>query len=186
MLGRALDFVDYFRYIDKTVQLPNRAKCDAVIAEYSARLLDENFSCIALKMDSLSTLSKEYGREAGDEVLKDFAMILKSFGSLYGFVGHNGGGVFYGFFPDCSADKLDVILEAIRRQVEKYNKLNPEHEIRFQCGTAVSSEDSIFETRDLLRLAIQRMHAEQTAPVSASISAGNAAAGAQERAGVTQ
>ena len=184
LLGRALDFVDYFQYVDKTVQLPNRAKCDAVIAEYSARLLDENFSCIALKMDSLSRLSSEYGREVGDEVLKNFATILKSFGSLYGFVGYNGGGIFYGFFQECSSDKLGVILEAIGRQVEKYNKLNPEYEIRFKCGTAVSNADSIFEIRNLLRLAIQRMHAGQTAPVSADASAGNAAADVQD-VGVT-
>ena len=175
LLGRALDFVDFFRYVDKTVQLPNRAKCDAVITEYAAKLLDENFSCLALKMDSLSRLSSLYGREAGDEVLKDFAAILKSFGNLYGFVGYNGSGVFYAFFPDCSSDKLSVILEAIGRQVEKYNNRNPEYEIRFTCGKAVSSADSVFDIRDLLRLALQRMNAGQTAFVSRRISAENAA-----------
>ncbi|MBQ3934416.1 MAG: GGDEF domain-containing protein, partial [Clostridia bacterium] len=160
-LGRALDFIDYFRYVDKTVQLPNRAGCDAYIDERSARLLDENFSCMALKMESLSSLSSEYGRAAGDEVLKDFAMILKSFGDLYGFVGYNGSGVFFAFFPDCTSEKLNVILEAIGRQVEKYNKVNPEYRIRYTCGKAVSSADSVFEIRDLLRLAMQRMRSEQ-------------------------
>ena len=186
LLGRALDFVDYFRYVDKTVQLPNRARCDAYIAEHSSRLLDENFSCIAVKMDSLSRLSSEFGRETGDEVLKDFAAILKSFGDLYGFVGYNGSGVFYAFFPGCSSDKLDVILEAFGRQVEKYNKLNPEYGIQYTCGKAVSSADSIFEIRDLLRLAIQRMRAGQTSPVSSCVSAGNEASDAQDHAGVTQ
>ena len=185
LLGRALDFIDYFRYVDKTVQLPNRARCDAYIAEHASRLLDENFSCTAWRMDSLSRLSSEYGREAGDEVLKDFAGILKSFGDLYGFVGYNGSGVFYSFFPGCSSDKLDVILEAVGRQVEKYNKLNPETGIQFTCGKAVSSADSIFEIRDLLRLAIQRMHAGQTSSGSGYSFAGNAAADARDRAGET-
>ena len=180
LLGRALDFIDYIRYVDKTVQLPNRAKCDAYIAEHAARLLDENFSCLALKMDSLSSLSSAYGRETGDEVLKDFAAILKSFGDLYGFVGYNDSGVFYAFFPGCSSDKLDVILEAIGRQVEKYNNLNPECGIQFTCGKAVSSADGIFEIRDLLRLAIQRMRAGQISSVSRYVSAGNAAADAQD------
>ena len=183
LLGRALDFIDYFRYVDKTVQLPNRARCDAYIDERSARLLDENFSCMALTMDSLSRLSGEYGRAAGDEVLKDFAMILKSFGDLYGFVGYNGSGVFYAFFPNCSSEKLDVILEAIGRQVEKYNNLNPEYRIHFTCGKAVSSADNVFEIRELLRLAIQRMHAGQASPVSGRIPGENAAAAAQDHAG---
>ena len=180
LLGRALDFIDYIRYVDKTVQLPNRARCDAYIAEHAARLLDENFSCLALKMDSLSSLSSAYGRETGDEVLKDFAAILKSFGDLYGFVGYNDSGVFYAFFPGCSSNKLDVILEAIGRQVEKYNNLNPECGIQFTCGKAVSSADGIFEIRDLLRLAIQRMRAGQISSVSRYVSAGNAAADAQD------
>ncbi|MBR5114064.1 MAG: GGDEF domain-containing protein [Oscillospiraceae bacterium] len=167
LLGRALDFIDYFRYVDKTVQLPNRAKCDAYIDEWSDKALNENFACMALKMDSLSDLSSEFGRETGDEVLKDFAMILKSFGDLYGFVGHNGNGIFYAFFPDCSSDKLDVILEAIGRQVAKYNNLNQEYKISYTCGKAVSSADSVFEIRDLLRLALQRMHSGQPATISA-------------------
>ena len=183
LLGRALDFVDYFRYVDKTVQLPNRARCDAFIDEHSSKLLDENFACVAVKMDSLSSLSREYGRTAGDEVLRDFAMILKSFSDLYGFVGYNGSGVFYAFFPDCSSDKLNVILEAIGRQVEKYNNMNPEHRIQFTCGKAVSSADSVFEIRDLLRLAIQRMHTGQTFPVSGNISGDDIAECAQDGAG---
>ena len=157
LLGRTLDFIDYFRYIDKTVQLPNRAKCDVFINESSGRILDENFSCMALRMDSLSSLSSTYGREVGDAVLKDFAMILKSFGGSHGFVGYNGSGVFLTFFPDCSPQKTDVILEAIERQVQKYNTVNPEQTICYTCGKAVSSADNVFEIRQLLRLAMQRM-----------------------------
>ncbi len=166
LLGRALDFIDYFRYVDKTVQLPNRARCDAYIDEWSGRLLDDHFSCLTLKMDSLSRLSSEYGREVGDEVLKDFASILKSFGDLYGFVGYNGSGVFYAFFPDCSPEKLDVILEAIARQVDKYNNLNPEYRIDYNCGKAISSVDNVFEIRELLRLAMERMRSAKTSAVS--------------------
>ncbi len=170
LLGRALDFIDYFRYTDKTVQLPNRARCDVYIDGWSDRLLDDNFSCLSLRMESLSRLSAEFGRAVGDEVLKDFAMILKGFGDLYGFVGYNGSGVFYAFFPECSHDKLDVILEAIGRQVEKYNNINPEHRIDYSYGRAVSSVDSVFEIRELLRLAIQRVRSENaaTAPEKAS------------------
>ena len=62
------------------------------------------------------------------------------------------------FFQDCSSSKLNVILEAIDRQVEEYNKLNPGHEIQYNFGKAVSDEDVTFEIRNLLRLAMQRMN----------------------------
>ena len=182
LLGRALDFIDYFQYVDKTVELPNRARCDSYIDEWSERLLNENFSCLALKMESLGSLSGKYGRAAGDEVLKDFAMILKSFGELYGFVGYNGSGVFYAFFPDCTSVKLDVILKAIERQVEKYNRSNPEYAIRYACGKAVSGADGVFEIRELLRLAVHRMHSEQITPGPEHVSGDDAAEDARDRA----
>ena len=164
LLGRTLDFIDYFRYIDKTVQLPNRAKCDEYINTCAGKLLDENFSCMALRMDSLGSLSSAYGRETGDAVLKDFAMILKSFGGSNGFVGYNGSGVFLAFFPDCSAQKTGVIAEAIERQVGKYNTANPDRSIEFTCAAAGSSADGVFEIRQLLRLALQRLNGKKTEP----------------------
>ncbi len=94
-------------------------------------------------------------------------------------MGYNGSGVFFAFFPDCSSEKLDVILEAIRRQVAKYNKLNPEYEIQYTSGKAVSSADNVFEIRDLLRLAVQRMHAGPPAPVSELVSGETEAEDAQ-------
>ena len=158
LLGRLMDFIDYLLYVDKTVGLPNRAKCDEYIAEHSATLVKENFSCLVMRMVSLNELTRDYGRVTGDAVLKDFGMILKSFGELYGFVGYNDGGIFLSFFPDCSAGKLDVMVEAINRQVAEYNKVNAGREIRFIYGKAVSDVDSVFEIRGLLRLAMQRMN----------------------------
>ena len=181
LFGRAIDFIDYFRYVDKTVQLPNRTGCDAYIGGWADRLLDDNFSCLALKMESLSSLSSEYGRATGDEVLKDFAMILKSFGDLYGFIGYNGSGVFYAFFPGCSPEKLDVILEAIVRQIAQYNKSNPEYRIDYTYGRAVSSQDNVFEIRELLRLAMQRMRSGKPFLASEHVSGASGAKDAQDR-----
>ncbi len=163
LLGRLLDFIDYFLYIDKTVGLPNRARCDIYIDENSERLLKENYSCLVMKMVSLNDISRNFGRSAGDAVLKDFGLILKSFGDLYGFVGYNGSGNFMAFFPECSSNKLSVMIEAIARQVEEYNKLNQGHEIRYTYGKAESDEDSTFDIRGLLRLAMQRMNSAKPA-----------------------
>ena len=161
LLGRLIDFIDYFLYVDKTVGLPNRARCDIFIEENAQKMLKENYSCLAMKMTSLNDISRNFGRATGDSVLKDFGLILKSFGDLYGFVGYNGSGTFMAFFPECSSNKLDAMVEAIGRQVEEYNKLNQGREIRFTCGKAVSDDDNIFDIRGLLRLAMQRMNMGQ-------------------------
>ena len=173
LLGRTLDFIDYFRYVDKAVQLPNRSGCDVYITEHAEKLLSPDFSCLVLRMDSLGSLSGAFGREVGDRVLKDFAMILKSFGESYGFVGYNGSGVFLAFFPDCSSQKTDVILEAVCRQVLKYNSVNPEQRIYYTFGKAVSSADNVFEIRQLLRLAMQRMESGPRLPADGELPAEN-------------
>ena len=161
LVGRGLDFIDYFLYVDKTVNLPNRARCDVFISEKADRLLDKEFACLALRMESLSEISRTFGRSTGDAVLKDFAQIIKSFGDLYGFVGHNGGGNFIAFFSSCPGKKADVILEAIERKVTEYNASHPQQEIRFSRGKAVSDDDGVFEIRQLLRLALQRMNSTE-------------------------
>ncbi|MBQ4227957.1 MAG: hypothetical protein II697_07100, partial [Clostridia bacterium] len=53
---------------------------------------------------------------------------------------------------------VNIILQAIDRQVSEYNRRNPGHEIRYCHGKAVSSDDGAFEIRQLLRLALQRMN----------------------------
>ena len=157
-LGRLLDFIDYFLYVDKTVGLPNRAKCDEYIDEKSEKMLPENFACLTLRMVSLNDITRDYGRATGDAVMRDFGLILKSFSELYGFIGYNGGGNFMSFFPECSSKKLDALLEAIDRQVEEYNKLNQGHEIRYTFGKAITDDEGEFEIRNLLRIAMQRMN----------------------------
>ena len=128
------------------------------IDEHAKKMLPKDYACLTLRMVSLTDITRDYGRATGDAVLKDFGLILKSFSELYGFIGYNGSGNFMSFFPDCSSKKLDVLLEAINRQVDEYNKLNEGHEIRYTCGTAVSDDDGEFEIRNLLRVAMQRLN----------------------------
>jgi hypothetical protein len=54
LFGRLLDFIDYFLYVDKTVGLPNRTRCDEFIEEGSKNLLPRNYACLTLRMVSLN------------------------------------------------------------------------------------------------------------------------------------
>ena len=40
---------DNFLYVDKTVGIPNRARCDIFIEENSKKLLTENYSCLKVR-----------------------------------------------------------------------------------------------------------------------------------------
>ena len=54
------------------------------------------------------------------------------------------------------------------RQVDKHNNMDPQRQILYACGSAVSGADNVYEIRGLLRLALQRMHSVQPAGESAA------------------
>ena len=159
LLGRGLDFVDYLLYVDRLVDLPNRARCDTFIAEKSEALLPDNYACAVINFDALNDLSRRFGRKTGDAIMKEFAQIIKAFGELYGFVGHNGGGMFLAFFENCPSSRLKTIMAALDRQVQEYNHGHAGREIVYSKGLAVSTDDNAYEIRQLLRIAMRNRNA---------------------------
>ena len=156
VLGRGLDLLAYLLYVDRRVDLPNRTRCDMFIDEQSKRLLPEEFSCLFIAFEALYRYSGQRGRAVGDEVMRDFAAILRNIGSAYGFVGYNGAGQFIAFFPDCPAGKARTILTVLAREAQEYNELNPDRALEYTCGLSNSTEDGEYEIRGLLRLAVRR------------------------------
>ena len=155
LLGRGIEILESSIFVDRSVDLPNRMRCDLYIEEHYGKMLPDNYACIVLAID-LAEISREYGRETGDAVLSDFAGILKGFRDLYGFLAYNGGGYFFAFFEDCPRAKLNAIFKGLRLQVSEHNRASIERKIAFSSGTAISTEDQDYRIRHLLRLALQR------------------------------
>ena len=126
VLGRTGDIVDYMLYTDKKTGLPNREKLNVHIDGLARKILPDNFTCFALRLDNLTELSKKYGYAVGDSVLKDFADLVKLMGDTDGMVGYNGIGKFVAFFDECSDRKAAAVLRILSNQVAEYNKLKPE------------------------------------------------------------
>jgi diguanylate cyclase (GGDEF)-like protein len=162
LLGRALDFVEYFLYNDKTVNISNRARCDLYINDMSKQLLHENYTCVFMTFDSLADLSQKYGRVVGDEVMRDFASIIKSFNKVYDFAGYNGSGEFVVFFTNCSSSKAEVITTTFGNQIAEYNRINQGHEIYYSIASKTSSDVGIYEIRALLRSARDEVIRQKT------------------------
>lgn len=154
-LGRGLELVEGMLYVDRTVDLPNRARCDLFIEENSTKLLPEGYCCIVWNLQ-LNRISERFGRHAGDEVLRDYAQILKSFMDVYGFVAHNGGGQFFGFFENFSRKRLDAIMQTMRSEADRYNQAKGNEIMIYSTGSAITSEDGEYQLRPLLRMAVQR------------------------------
>ena len=153
VVGRSRDFVEYFMYVDKKTGLPNREKLNVYISSMADRILPEDYTCFALQLDNLSDMSRRFGYHVGDGILKDFSGLLQLMGDTDGTVGYNGAGKFLAFFGECSSRKAEVMIRILQSQVDEYNKLNPEYPILFTAAWATSSEDDIYNVRDLVRTA---------------------------------
>ena len=77
VVGRTLEIINYYVYVDKKLNVANRAGCDHYITKYSKRPLPDNFVCISIKMSDIEKKNKAFGREACDMAMVDFCAILR-------------------------------------------------------------------------------------------------------------
>ena len=112
LFGRIEDFIEYYAFTNKVDGLPNRAKCDQFIASREGRPLPESFACVVCKLANLQTENARLGREAGDQMLKDFAGMLTSIFAPSDrlFVGNNGAGQYLIFAEALEREQAEAAL----------------------------------------------------------------------------
>ena len=162
--------VDYLLYTDKKSGLPNRDKLNIYIDSLSKRILPEDFTCFSIQLDNLSTITKRYGYTVGDGMLRDFSGLVSLMGDTEGVVGYNGIGKYVAFFEQCSSKKAAAILKALSQQVSEYNAVNPEYPIKFTAAYETSSDNGIYQVRDLLRRSQALLTTKETSSASRAAS----------------
>ena len=157
LIGRLNDFIQYVLYTDKITKLPNRQMCDVRINALSESDLNEQFTCVVVKLDSLVKMNETLGHSAGDMLMRDFGDILKSVSRNYGFIGWNQGS-FIGLFEQCSSDKAELFVDLLNKRVEEYNEKQTELEIQFSIAYSNTTADKIYDIRNLIRHTNDRLY----------------------------
>ena len=101
---------------DPLTQVANRAEFDRVHAMFVKAHLDRKLPCslILADLDHFKSINDTYGHQAGDEVLKAFAKLLKSSCRTGDVVARYGGEEFAILCPDCDQGAAARRAEAIR------------------------------------------------------------------------
>ena len=105
---------------DGLTQIENRRSLEQRLHEmfeHSVRL-HEPIACIMCDIDKFKTVNDTYGHQAGDEVLKEFAQILKSEAREIDRVGRYGGEEFLLLLPGTVLDAAVTFAERLRERVE--------------------------------------------------------------------
>ncbi|MCI8970023.1 MAG: GGDEF domain-containing protein [Oscillibacter sp.] len=164
LFGRIEDFIEYYAFTNKVDGLPNRAKCDQFIASRDGRPLPESFTCVVCKLANLQTENARLGREAGDQMLKDFAGILTSVFPPCEklFVGNNGAGQYLIFAESLGAEQAEAALFQAGVALEQKSR-DRGYRLELQSGFAQAGAEKCYYIRELLSAAIRQTGAKAAA-----------------------
>jgi len=107
---------------DALTGLDNRRHLEERLDEMfeHARRLNEPFACVMCDLDRFKSVNDEYGHQAGDAVLKQFARILRNEVREIDRVGRYGGEEFMLLLPGTVLDAAVTFAERVRKQVETH------------------------------------------------------------------
>lgn len=158
-LGRLWDIVEYYMFTNKTVNLPNRARCDHFIADMENKMLSNSYVCAAFQLTNLREENQRLGRSAGNQMMKTFARVLSEVfpASQNVFVAYNDAGQYLVFADDYNPEHVKAAIAQMRTVVAQKCE-NEAFAIEYREGYACSGEDQCFYIRRLLALALRRLN----------------------------
>lgn len=128
-------------YIDKS-GIHNRYSLDLLFQSYSTPESLENVGCCLFTIKNLEEINQKAGREAGDEVIKDFCNILDESGAKYGFVGRNGGNEFIIVLENCTKATMSLIYAALDKRLHFYNERHPLLPIKINRAFTLNAKEN--------------------------------------------
>lgn len=161
VIGRMQDIFEYYVYMDRHFDMPNRVACDRKIAQYEKSLLADGFVCIAITLVHLREKNQQYGRKKTDAMIEEFLSMVKYTFSQEenSFAGINGSGQFLVFGEHMTYNRAEMYLAQLRRSVAEYNGC-AECGIEFTAGIAEASKNKEYRMRNLLLQALGNMSEE--------------------------
>ncbi len=80
----------------------------------------ERLSLLMIDIDFFKSINDTYGHKAGDDVLREIAVVLQRSSRSVDIVSRNGGEEFSVLLPDCSIERAVEVAERIRQSVEAH------------------------------------------------------------------
>lgn len=124
--------------IDVSTNLPNKNRCEQLLASYGVLNPKIEYGLIMLDLNNLKVVNDSCGHRFGDELISSFAKILNSVTSKDTFAGRFGGDEFIVIFESTSKESIELYIDSITTQVNKFNLLqeNTCLKISFAAGYA--------------------------------------------------
>jgi diguanylate cyclase (GGDEF)-like protein len=154
VLGRAGDIINYIFYTDHLTELNNRAYLDKYLKSKDKKLLDDGVCYCMVDISNLLSINADYGREAGDAIIKMFTSYIKeAFGKSKTEYIYNGNGSFVMLTEDTDYITVEDIMRLFRLRLDDREECR-EIVIEYKIGISETFKENK-TARKLLSEAIQ-------------------------------
>lgn len=147
-------------FTDQHTGLPNKGRCEEFFCD--TELMQKSVGCIVFDLNNLKVANDTLGHSVGDQLIVNFARLLRNAVPAPGFVGRYGGDEFMVVIYDASREKIVSILERLQKDVEEFNELHHGGgkfvEVSYACGWALSAEYPDCSFRILFDKADKKMY----------------------------
>lgn len=129
-------------YTDQHTGLPNKGRCEEFF--YNNEITQKPVACIVFDLNNLKIANDTLGHSVGDQLIANFARLLRNAVPPSNFVGRYGGDEFMVVIYDTSKEEIEMILNHLKEDVQEFNRLhhggNEFVEVSYACGWALSTE----------------------------------------------
>lgn len=125
-------------YLDLHTGLPNKSRCEELL--HVARFIEEPTACFIFDLNNLKHVNDTMGHSVGDQLIMNFARILRNTVPPRDFVGRYGGDEFMVVLYHADRQKIDEFLADLKREIEQFNLHGENTEISYAQGWALSTE----------------------------------------------
>lgn len=145
-------------YLDKHTGLPNKSRCEELL--HMGGFIKDTTCCIMVDMNNLKKVNDTLGHAAGDEMISNFARLLRFAIPKQHFVGRYGGDEFIAILHNITEAEIKKILNDLQEEVIQFNIKNhgTENTISYAVGYAISTDSEEITIKTLLERADYQMY----------------------------
>lgn len=109
-------------FIDEHTGLPNKGRCEQFFTDYQH--IQDSMACIVFDLNNLKKANDTLGHSVGDQLIENFARLLRGAIPAPNFVGRYGGDEFMAVIYDASEETVKKLLEGLQADVSEFNRLH--------------------------------------------------------------
>ena len=133
--------IEEFSHIDLPTNLANKSRCHQVFSAFGNLDIATEHALIMFDLNYLKLTNDRLGHKAGDELIVNFATILKKNADHGSFIGRFGGDEFVVTYEDTNRQGVEAYIQRVELAVQQFNSITkePYSKISFAVGYALSN-----------------------------------------------